>query len=72
MMMAGACTVVINNGASRVNESLTHPSEALYVPAGVWLELRDFSAGAVCLVLASGPYDEADYVRDYREYLASI
>ena len=71
IMMAGACTVVIDDGAQRRVESLAHPTEAIYVPAGVWLELKDFSPGAVCLVLSSGPYDESDYVRDYREYLES-
>jgi dTDP-4-dehydrorhamnose 3,5-epimerase-like enzyme len=70
MMLAGACKVVIDDGTSRVEESLVRPSEAIYVPAGLWLELRDFTAGAICVVLSSGPYDEADYVRDYREYLA--
>lgn len=70
MMLAGTCKVVIDDGTSRIEESLTRPSEAIYIPAGLWLELRDFSAGAICVVLSSGPYDEADYVRDYREYLA--
>ena len=68
IMMAGACTVVVDDGACRREESLAHPTEALYVPPGVWLELKDFSPGAVCVVLSSGPYDEADYVRDYGEY----
>ena len=31
----------------------------------VWRELDNFSSGSVCLVLASEPYDEADYFRDY-------
>ena len=35
-----------------------------------WLTLTDFSQGAVCLVLASEEYDEADYIRDYSEFLS--
>ena len=70
MMLAGQCTIVVDDGRSRVEETLRHPVEALYVPAGLWIELKDFSAGAICVVLASGLYDEADYVRDYREFLA--
>ena len=31
----------------------------------IWLELTDFSADSVCLVLASEFYDEDDYMRDY-------
>ena len=36
---------------------------------GVWRTLDDFSSGAVCLLLASHPFDESDYIRDYSEYL---
>ena len=36
---------------------------------GIWVGLRNFSSGSVCLTLASDPYDEADYVRDYDEFL---
>ena len=31
-------------------------------------QLVDFSSGGVCVVLASLPYDEADYIRDYAEF----
>jgi hypothetical protein len=36
---------------------------------GIWRELEDFSSGSVCLVLASLPYDENDYIRDYNQFL---
>jgi hypothetical protein len=35
----------------------------------IWRELENFSSGAVCLVLASDIFDEADYIRDYNEFL---
>ena len=70
LMLAGGCTVVVDDGRSRVEERLETPTAALHVPAGQWLELKDFSSGAICLVLASGPYDEADYIRDYSEFRA--
>lgn len=38
----------------------------------VWRDLSDFSEGAVALVLASLHYDEADYYRDYEEFLADV
>ena len=31
--------------------------------------LDDFSSGAVCLVMASEPFEEEDYIRDYGDYL---
>jgi hypothetical protein len=42
----------------------------LYVPRLIWRELVDFSSGGVCVVLASLPYDEFDYIRDHDEFLS--
>jgi hypothetical protein len=35
----------------------------------MWRDLGNFSSGAVCMVLASEHYDEADYIRDYQQFL---
>ena len=40
----------------------------LCLPHMIWREMDKCSSGAVCLALASGPYDEKDYYRDYCEY----
>ena len=48
---------------------LNHPSKALYLPCGVWEELRNFSSGSVALVLASTPHMPEDYFRDIDEFL---
>ena len=47
---------------------LYRPDRALYVAPMRWLELSDFSPGAVCLVLASAEYDAGDYIRDRAEW----
>lgn len=61
------------NGLFRVNGiELSRPWEGLRVHPMTWLELTDFSNGAVCLVLASHEYDEADYIRDYSEFLSLL
>jgi dTDP-4-dehydrorhamnose 3,5-epimerase len=38
----------------------------------VWHEMSDFSADCVLMVVADAPYDEADYIRDYGEFLAAL
>ena len=48
---------------------LNHPSKALYLPYGVWEELRNFSSGSVAIVLASTPHMPEDYFRDIDEFL---
>ena len=68
LMMSGACTVFIYNGEDTSKVDLDRPNRLLHAPPMLWLELRDFTGGAVCAVLASGLFDEADYIRDYAEF----
>ena len=49
---------------------LNRPWQGLLVGTGVWRTLDDFSSGAVCVVLASDDYDEADYIRSYDEFIS--
>lgn len=69
---SGAFTVTLDNGHSRRSFLLNHPYQGLLVDKGVWRTLEDFSSGAVCLVLAELPFDEADYIRDYDDYLSYL
>jgi hypothetical protein len=39
------------------------------IPNGIWRELENFSAGAVCLSLVSDVYKEDDYILDYDEFV---
>lgn len=68
---SGSFEVVVDDGLRRKNYFLNRSYHGLYLPRMVWRELVNFSSGSVCLVLASEPYDEADYYRDYREFLAA-
>jgi len=34
--------------------------------------MHDFSKDCVLLVLASEHYDEGDYIRDYKQFLAEV
>ena len=68
--VSGRFDVVLDDGEARRSVPLASPDRGLYLPRMVWRELTGFSSGAVCLVLASEPYDEADYIRDYDEFAA--
>lgn len=58
------------DGSGKVVVSLDDPQKGLLVPARLWREMFDFSPDAMLLVLASGPYAESDYIRNYEEFLA--
>jgi WxcM-like, C-terminal len=67
---SGSFDVVVDNGTEQERFSLNRSYYGLYVPRMVWSHLENFSSGSVSLVLASLPYDEADYYRDYEEFQA--
>ena len=66
---SGSFDVILNDGNVKRRFTLNHPYQGLYVKPGIWRDLGEFSSGAVCLVLASEVYDEADYIRDYNDFL---
>ncbi|EST37916.1 hypothetical protein N566_10370 [Streptomycetaceae bacterium MP113-05] len=65
----GSFTISVDDGHQSHEYRLDDPGTGLYVGPLVWRDLKDFSEGAVCLVLASEHYDEADYYRDYDTFL---
>lgn len=65
---SGSFDVVVDDGFNHRTFSLNRSYYGLFIPTMVWREIVNFSSGAVCLVLASHPYDEADYYRDYDEF----
>jgi dTDP-4-dehydrorhamnose 3,5-epimerase-like enzyme len=55
--------VVRAKNEGEITWELSRPDWGLYVPAGYWVEVYDFSEGAVCLVLCSEYYDSEDFER---------
>ena len=66
---SGSFDVYINDGTREITFHLNRPSQALLLSAGVWEELRNFSSGAVALVLASEHYAPEDYIRNFDEFI---
>lgn len=66
--VSGSFTVELDDGEKKEYVLLNKPYQALLVYPGMWSYLRDFSSGAVALVLCSDFYDESDYMRDYDVY----
>ena len=66
---SGSFTVTLDDGSVKRTFLLNRPYQGLLVVPGIWRTLDDFSSGAVCMVLASEGYDEADYIRDYNKFI---
>ena len=67
--VSGSLRVVADDGDEREEFLLDRPTLGLYVPAMTWAVQYGYSADAALLVLASEPYDPADYIRDYATFL---
>jgi hypothetical protein len=69
LALSGSFSIMTDDGVTRSKHFLDNPSLGLHVGPMNWVELRDFSIGSICLVLASTQYDESDYYRDYGEFI---
>ena len=70
--VGGAFHVTLDNGRERETHLLNHPWQGLLIETSIWRTLEDFSSGAVCLVLASEPFEESDYIYDYDDFLKYV
>lgn len=68
----GSVRVVVDDGTRREEVLLDRPNAGLYIPPLIWGIQYRYSSDAVLLVLASEPYDSADYIRDYDQFLEII
>lgn len=67
--MSGSFDIHLDDGVEKKSVHMNRSYFGLYVCPMIWREIDNFSSGAVCLVLASNLYDEADYYRDYDEFM---
>ena len=66
---SGSFTFILDDGTNKKEVFLNHPNKALHIKQGIWREMKGFSSGSICLVLAPMEYTESDYIRDYTEFL---
>jgi hypothetical protein len=69
--MSGSFDVVLDDGHQKGRFHLNRSYFGLYVSPMMWRTLDNFSSGSVCMVIASMPYNESDYIRDYDTFLSS-
>jgi dTDP-4-dehydrorhamnose 3,5-epimerase-like enzyme len=70
--ISGSFDVILDDGRERKKVQLNRSYHGLLVTSMIWREIENFSSGAVCLVLASRPYEEEDYYRDYDAFRSAV
>jgi uncharacterized cupin superfamily protein len=68
--LSGSFDVILDNGKKKTTYSLNRSYYGLYVPAGTWRQMENFSTNSLALVLSSTLFAEEDYIRDYQEFLS--
>lgn len=66
--MSGSFDILIDDGFEKRRHHLNRSYFGLYLCPMIWREIDNFSSGSVCMALASAPYDEDDYYRDYNDF----
>ena len=72
MASSGSLSVVVRDGRDSRSWLLSGLKQALYIPRGLWIDLKDFSRGAVCTVLASNVYDPSTSLRTWKAYTQAL
>jgi dTDP-4-dehydrorhamnose 3,5-epimerase-like enzyme len=70
--LAGSFDVYLDDGKENRTVHLNRPWRGLHIPPMIWASEINFDPGSVCLVLASDYYSEADYYREYEEFLTAV
>jgi len=71
VMLSGILTLEIFEGTKCTKFELSKFSDPLFVPSMTWRVMSNASSDALLMVLASKPYSEHDYIRDWESYLQS-
>lgn len=69
---SGSCDFILDDGKNRETIHLNNPAQGLYIKHNIWREFTNFSKDCVVMVLASEHYDEADYIRNYDDFLREV
>ena len=66
--LSGAFDVVVDDGENKKIFSLNRSYFGLYVPAGLWRTMENFSTNSFALEFGSEHYAKEDYIRDYSQF----
>ena len=67
--LSGSFDVVLNRGGTEQIYSLNRSYYGIYVPKMTWRKLENFSTNSLALIICSTHYNNADYIRDFDEFL---
>jgi hypothetical protein len=67
--LSGSFDLEVDDGKIKKMFSLNRSYYGLYIPAGLWRQMSNFSTNSLALVLSSTLFDANDYIRNYDGFL---
>lgn len=67
--ISGSFDLVVNDGKESKTFSLNRSYHGVYIPAGIWRQMENFSTNSVAVVVSSTQFDKNDYIREYKDFL---
>lgn len=64
----GKFDVTSEDNSSKKRVHLSQENQGIFLNTGIWRELENFADKSLVLVIASEPYYEADYIREYDDF----
>lgn len=66
--LSGAFDVIVDDGINQKKFTLNRSYYGLYIPAGLWREMENFSTNSLALEFGSEHYNKEDYIRNYEQF----
>lgn len=66
--LSGSFEIYVDDGTESKTFTLNRSYYGLYIPKGLWREIKEFSTNALALEFGSIKYDVNDYIREYSEF----
>ena len=67
--LSGAFDVIVDDGSEKKVFNMNRSYYGLYIPAGLWREMKNFSTNSLALEFGSIHYDRSDYIEDYEQFV---
>ena len=67
--ISGSFDVIVNDGIEQGTYLLNRSYNGLFLPAGIWRAMTNFSTNSLALVLSSTAFSQNDYIREYSNFL---
>lgn len=67
--LSGSFDIFVDDCTQKHTYSLNRSYYGLYLPAGLWRQMQNFSTNSLALVLSSTHYKPEDYIAKYNDFI---